>query len=126
MVIVLQGRAHSGKTTTMNDLVTKFPSSCAITKNPLGKNPKDFFTVFVYKGRTIGICSVGDDNRGKPLLQEPILQSFINKKINNIICACRTKGQTKNLIDTLFSSAAQYVKMSKTPASMANDIFAMI
>ena len=61
------------------------------------KKEDDVTAVLEYQGVRIGISSKGDPG----IDQEGILNDFIKDGCRIIICACRTKGQTKDPIDAL-------------------------
>jgi tRNA uridine 5-carbamoylmethylation protein Kti12 len=62
-IILLSGNSNSGKTTTMNlvyDELAKKGATVIQQKRQLGGNPADFECVLKYKGKLIGIYSMGD------------------------------------------------------------------
>lgn len=62
-LLILNGASNTGKTTTINYLFDKLISDGAKIENPkstLGGDPKDFEAILLYKGKRIGLFSMGD------------------------------------------------------------------
>ena len=111
-VISIRGVADSGKTMTLNALLSWFPTATQsiISHNRirLGKDPNDFFVEFPYNNKIIGIVSPGDPcQKGNQTVQEPILRQYKQRNIDIIICACRLSGSTVELLKkTIFSTVS--------------------
>lgn len=104
-VIVVKNQPDRGKTKTLNLLLSFFSSVIKQKPTQLGGDKQDFHIDFSYKGKEIGIISVGDTNGGRPLLQEPILKGwYMSKKYDIIVCTCHTAKTTYDLIETIFAA----------------------
>ncbi len=57
-IIVLDGKSHSGKTTTLTDVFIKIAPKSPTKKRGITKN--DFEAVFSYKNKKIALCTGGD------------------------------------------------------------------
>ncbi len=104
-VIVVKNTPNSGKTKVFNNLLSLFPKKGIPTPTPIGADPNDFYVDFSYRGKLIGMISVGDTNGSSSLLQEPILLSwYTSTTFNIIICACHTAKTTYDLIKKIFTT----------------------
>ena len=93
IVLVAKGKHDTGKTTAicqMKDFLLSIGAKVINTYNAVSNN--DVNMVVEYNGIKIGISSAGDPG----LNQKEILTVFIEMNCNIIICACRTRGSTKN------------------------------
>ena len=57
-IIVLDGKSHSGKTTTLTDVFNQIAPKG--TRKIQGNSDKDFEAVFSYKNKKIALCTGGD------------------------------------------------------------------
>lgn len=123
-VIALQGRASSGKTSTLlqvfNDLQVKYPSS----KVQILAGRTDVKALMRgVNGKTIGIETQGDPNSR---LQES-LSDFLAAKCDIIFCACRTSGMTVDWVNALSAKhKVQFVQQSRVASghAKANSVMA--
>lgn len=92
-VIVLQGLANSGKTTTLNTLIGLFPKAKKHDSNRLSKDTR---VTVELNGKQIGIITAGDNvgelEHGFSALQECEIY----------VCAARTKGGTVDYLENKF------------------------
>ena len=105
-IIAIQGKAKRGKTATIKEFreVLKLKQECHILQEQdllegriEQKDIKRIITI-AYKGRQIkiGIESQGDP--GSRLVTEQ-LKDFLDSECDVIICACRTSGDSVNIIN---------------------------
>jgi hypothetical protein len=96
-IIALTGRANCGKTKTLIrvlDLLEKEPGAKVIQTGTIGQFDK--FAIILIGRTKIGITTPGDP---PPNLVLPhYLKIFIEVECDIIICACRTKGSTRDAI----------------------------
>lgn len=97
-IIALQGRASSGKTSTLvqvfKDLQAKYP---AATVQLLGGRRDIKVMLLGVNGKIVGIESQGDPNSRL----EKSLSDFLQAKCDIIFCACRTSGMTVDWVNAL-------------------------
>ena len=91
-VIVLNGVANTGKTTTLNLLNNLINSDNPITDG------KDHRRTFTYKGKTISITTPGD---GKEHIHDNIDYAQ-NKNCDILVTASRTRGYGRKLLREQF------------------------
>lgn len=108
-IIVLYGKGHCGKTTTLNLLIEKLISSDAVVLGGMpASNPEEnCWIVLEYQGRRIGIITVGDDGK--------ILDDYFHKLSTDCdiyVCASRTKGSSCKYITDTFPSILWLEKWS--------------
>ena len=103
-VIALRGSKDSGKTATMNALLCLFPAPIQKLKIDLNKKTRDFWVEFSYNNKKIGIISIGDPY-GEPLTQKSFLIDFREHKCDVIVCVCRTRGKTVDLLIDIFGKS---------------------
>ncbi len=89
-VICFKGKSNTGKTTVIKKILNKFFNI------HICPNKKDFAIVFPYRNKVIGICSYGDALR---VVKNKII-FFKSKRCEVIICACRTRGEVKDYIES--------------------------
>ena len=107
IIVALQGRSNSGKTTTLKELIKTIidqgimeyenvvPKSKVIAA--CSSNQGDVQCWFTYRGVKIGITTRGDDAR---VLED----DFFGKKRNFrdrdiVVCAIRSKGETVSFVE---------------------------
>lgn len=91
-ILVAKGRANTGKTTAICKLKDFLLNSGGkIVSEYRDVGVVDVNLVIDYKGILIGISSAGDPG----LDQKSILTRFYEAGCIIIVCACRTKGSTK-------------------------------
>ena len=87
-IIILYGKQHCGKTTTLRKLKNILLKNGA--SETIIRDDTDFVSVFNYKNKTIGVCSGGDS-------EEIINENFTKVEkysCDIIVCTSRTKGAT--------------------------------
>ena len=102
IIIAARGKHDTGKTTAVNHVLSWLvQNGAAVLKKDVieydGGKTDDFSAVLEYQGIRIGISSMGDPG----VEQEKILNGFIADGCRVILCACRTKGATKEPIVAL-------------------------
>ena len=101
IVLVAKGKQDTGKTTAICQLKDFLLSIGAkIINTYKAVSDCDINMVVEYNDIKIGISSAGDPG----LNQKEILTVFIEMNCNIIICACRTRGSTKDEILECFNS----------------------
>jgi hypothetical protein len=100
IILVAKGKHDTGKTTAICQLKNFLLSLGGKTINTYKAiSQHDVNMIVEYNGIKIGISSAGDPG----LKQREILTVFVEMNCNIIICACRTKGSTKNEILEYFN-----------------------
>ena len=122
-VIALQGRASSGKTSTLvqvfKDLQVKYPTA---TVQVLGGRSDIKVLLHGVNGKTVGIESQGDPNSR---LQQS-LSDFLAAKCDIIFCACRTSGMTVDWLNALTPRHnVQFVQQNRVTSGHAKANSAM-
>ena len=94
-IISIFGTENIGKTSVIKSIFLKLNQNN--TFDDVDLTPNEVKAIGMYNNKLIGIESVGDpDSRqGKSLIE------FANKGCEIIICASRTKGETKVNVDNL-------------------------
>ncbi len=108
IIFALRGRANSGKTTTISLLYElTIGAGFQIVRTNFGIY-MDFSSVFLYKGKRIGITSSGDNHD----LVHARLQEFAQEGCEICICACRTYGGTNSAIENIPGYRHDYLEKS--------------
>lgn len=101
IILVAKGKYDTGKTTAICQLKEFLLSEGAKTINTYkAVSNHDINMIVEYNGIKIGISSAGDPG----LNQKEILTVFIEMHCDIIICACRTRGTTKDEIFECFDA----------------------
>ena len=94
-IISIFGTEDTGKTSVIKNIFYKLNQDN--TFNNVDLAPNEVKAIGMYNNKLIGIESVGDpDSR-----QGKSLQEFVDKGCEIIICASRTKGETKENVDNI-------------------------
>ncbi|KRG67618.1 hypothetical protein [Pseudoxanthomonas dokdonensis] len=114
-VIALQGRAGSGKTSTLrqviSDLEAKYPNA---TVQVLAGRIDLKMIMHGVKGKIVGIETQGDP--GSRLQQS--LKDFTAARCDIIFCACRTSGMTVQWVSALSKKHnVQFVQQTRVAAA---------
>ncbi len=122
-IIALQGRASSGKTSTLvqvfKDLQAKYP---AATVQLLGGRRDIKVMLLGVNGKIVGIESQGDPNSRL----KKSLSDFLEAKCDIIFCACRTSGMTVDWVTALSPKHnVQFVQQKRTTSGHAKANSAM-
>lgn len=131
-IIALQGRANSGKSTTIHLLPAillahGYSRVAGMYQNHGG----DFLDVFENGKQRVGVTSSGDTHD----LVRDRLTDLVNAKCDVCVCACRTFGGTHTAIDNFTGYTPQYVQKNyaATPAQElaintvdVNNLFSLI
>ncbi|MBX9753464.1 MAG: hypothetical protein K2X80_01825 [Pseudomonadaceae bacterium] len=98
-ISALWGAANSGKTSTLKLVHEKLQviSSGNIAEISISNTDSDIRDIFTISGKRVGIETQGDPNSR---LKES-LELFKKYECNYIICACRSRGSTVDLVDAL-------------------------
>lgn len=105
-VFALKGIGETGKTTTIGKLYELLLNKCPDVKIEL-EDPEDWRTKDEPKGDlqvvlVIGKIKIGIVSEGDPQSDmEEKLEQCVNLKCDLIICACRTRGDTKEAVEEL-------------------------
>jgi hypothetical protein len=121
-VIMLLGPSEKGKTTTFNMLYATLAKwdyaskklNILSPKVQLGSNPNDFECTLSYKGKTVGLFSMGDES--KPLTTA--MFDYLNKECDVFICACNKDVITpqEHIVGTRFKGSRFVYKSVADPS----------
>ena len=115
-LINLYGVAEIGKTATLTalyEIVKKSPSFNQINYHQI--NQSDFYAIFSYNGKTVGIMTMGDpgcENEVQDFLNECLIHSC-----DRIFTASRTRGQIFGMV-IMFAQANNYAFIETSPLYM--------
>ncbi|MFL3663672.1 MAG: hypothetical protein ACJ04Q_06710 [Flavobacteriales bacterium] len=110
-IIALQGRANSGKTTSIKIFHEMLIGEGWVpVPNKRQDFGSDFLDIFEKDGERLGVTSVGDtydDIIGR-------LEILINENCNPIVCACRTFDKRRNAQGELEGTVAATKRLSSS------------
>jgi len=96
-IIALKGKSNTGKTTSIKRIYEWIKNNYAIKIiTPNTWSGDDIKTIIKVDGFVIGICSAGDEGS----TVKSYMDEFDKNRCDLILCACRTKGQTFQAIQS--------------------------
>lgn len=101
-IIALRNAAEKGKSSTLLILdtliISKYSNESIVETSRGNNNSIDFHSIFKINKKIIALVSQGDPGTALEKRLEEIIKKY---NPNVIFCACRTKGETLNTINSL-------------------------
>lgn len=110
-IIAVEGTANIGKSSVIREFRQQLHASkhsIEYLESDFTKKGGDFTEIFTIDGVRMGIVSEGDPGYG--LKENLIKMTSLDCKI--ILCACRTKGETRNNVYDVIEQGYEYYKFS--------------
>jgi hypothetical protein len=96
-VIALSGKYNTGKTSTLRKVHEDLLKLSSESIDKLKDGGADIYEVFLIEGVKVGIETQGDPSSRLP----ESLDKFVKHECKIIICACRSRGSTVNIVKSL-------------------------
>jgi len=120
LIIALRGKGNTGKSTTIKHLFQLMLSSGFSEVDGNYGRFNDFWSVLIKSEKKVGLTSLGDSYRAL----KPKIDKLKSAKCKVIVCACRSEGQTIELLENQNGFYVEYIEKtiesSKSKQSQSN------